>query len=92
MSDAHAKPPAHYNPTPKFGLVTHDVIFERECAAEWRYMRENSEGWCIDCGEEFHSDDCGGYNPPCSCGLHCRSCHEAEIRDMDDYDDDYEDD
>lgn len=36
--------------------------------------------YCVDCGEDFREDDCGGYNPPCSCGAHCRSCHEAEMR------------
>lgn len=36
------------------------------------------DGWCVECGEEFHLDDAGGYNPPCPCGCGlCRSCHEA---------------
>lgn len=34
-----------------------------------------NDGYCIDCGEEFHLDDTGGYNPPCPCGCGlCRSC------------------
>lgn len=40
----------------------------------------DGDGWCVQCGDEFHLDDTGGYNPPCSCGLHCRSCHEAVER------------
>ena len=33
---------------------------------------------CADCGDPFHDDDTGGYNPPCSCGCgYCRSCHDA---------------
>jgi len=36
----------------------------------------------MECGEDFHLDDCGGYNPPCECGecggAMCRSCCEAE--------------
>ena len=36
--------------------------------------------WCIDCGDDFRYDDCGGYNPPCVCGAHCRSCHDATER------------
>lgn len=36
---------------------------------------------CPDCGDEFHLDDCGGYNPPCPCGCGCcRSCHDANER------------
>ena len=50
----------------------------------------DGDGWCITCGDEFHLDDCGGYNPPCSCGFHCRSCHEAEERDEEDYELDYD--
>ncbi len=42
------------------------------------------DGWCIDCGDTFRYDDCGGYNPPCSCGMHCRSCHEHELAAHDD--------
>lgn len=49
------------------------------------------DGWCVDCGEEFHYDDCGGYNPPCVCGAHCRSCHEARERGNDEWDDAYPD-
>jgi hypothetical protein len=45
--------------------------------------------WCIDCGEDFRYDDCGGYNPPCICGAHCRSCHEAEEREAEEGFDDY---
>jgi hypothetical protein len=48
-------------------------------------------GWCLDCGEEFHYDDCGGYNPPCVCGAHCRSCHEAEECEADEWSDAYAD-
>ncbi len=46
------------------------------------------DGHCFDCGDPFHLDDCGGYNPPCSCGCGCcRSCHrENELMDEDDYD------
>lgn len=44
--------------------------------------------WCIDCGEDFHDDDTGGYNPACACGLHCRSCHEAEQREKEAWDTD----
>lgn len=34
----------------------------------------DADGWCVECGDAFHLDDCGGYNPPCqTCGL-CRSC------------------
>lgn len=52
----------------------------------------DGEGWCVECGDEFHLDDCGGYNPPCACGLHCRSCHEADINGPDDdYDDAFDD-
>jgi hypothetical protein len=43
---------------------------------------------CIDCGDDFRYDDCGGYNPPCVCGTHCRSCHEAEEREASGWDDD----
>ncbi len=46
----------------------------------------DEDAWCIDCGEDFRYDDCGGYNPPCACGLHCRSCHEAAMRDDDEDD------
>lgn len=36
------------------------------------------DNYCGECGDEFHLDDCGGYNPPCSCGCGCcRSCHDA---------------
>lgn len=45
-----------------------------------------NDGWCLECGEEFHLDDTGGYNPPCECkicqGAVCRSCHP-----WNDYDD-----
>ena len=42
------------------------------------------DGWCLECGEEFHLDDCGGYNPPCQgCGL-CRSCCECAQAEDDD--------
>lgn len=36
--------------------------------------------WCVECGDPFHYDDCGGYNPPCECGMHCRDCHDAMER------------
>ncbi len=50
----------------------------------------DGDDFCIDCGETFRYDDCGGYNPPCLCGFHCRSCHEAAEREDDDdgYDED----
>lgn len=54
-------------------------------------MRDR-DGWCLTCGDEFHLDDLGGYNPPCKCGMHCRSCHEAdeyEAKDWADDDDDF---
>jgi hypothetical protein len=52
----------------------------------------DGDGWCIECGDVFHYDDCGGYNPPCACGEHCRACHEAvEGRRDPDYDDDPDD-
>jgi hypothetical protein len=47
------------------------------------------DGFCLTCLESFRYDDCGGYNPPCECGFHCRSCHERE--DDDDYERDYDD-
>jgi hypothetical protein len=43
---------------------------------------------CIECWEEFRYDDCGGYNPPCSCGFHCGRCHEIELEREADRDDD----
>lgn len=52
-------------------------------------MMSDDEGWCIECGDTFRYDDCGGYNPPCECGYHCRSCHAAEEARRDP-DDDYE--
>ena len=44
------------------------------------------DGFCGECGDPFHLDDCGGYNPPCQCGHGlCRSCCEAQNReDVDD--------
>lgn len=48
--------------------------------------------FCIECLEPLRYDDCGGYNPPCSCGLHCRSCHELAQHDDDHDDFDYRDD
>lgn len=49
-------------------------------------VSDTGDGWCIDCGDYFHLDDCGGYNPPCEkCGL-CRSCCECDERlDEDDF-------
>lgn len=38
-----------------------------------------NDGWCLECGEEFHLDDTGGYNPPCPCGCGCcRHCCPRE--------------
>ena len=51
----------------------------------------DGDGWCVECGEEFHLDDVGGYNPPCSCGFHCRHCHDA-VEGRFDPDDDYPED
>lgn len=48
------------------------------------------DDFCIDCGDVFHYDDIGGYNPPCSCGMHCRRCHELAQRGDDDFFDDDE--
>src|SRR5687768_4410469 len=45
-------------------------------------MNEDDLAFCVDCMEPFRYDDCGGYNPPCECGAHCRSCHEASEREM----------
>jgi hypothetical protein len=48
-------------------------------------MIDDWDGWCLDCGDPFHLDDCGGYNPPCSCGCGmCRSCCEQSSRENDD--------
>lgn len=62
---------------------------EPECGDDALYdgSIDDGDGWCMDCGDPFHLDDTGGYNPPCECGFHCRSCHEREIRELDD---DYE--
>lgn len=50
-----------------------------------------NDGYCFECGEEFHLDDTGGYNPPCECkicqGAVCRSCHPWE-ENLPPYDDD----
>ena len=50
---------------------------------------------CAECFEDFRYDDCGGYNPPCSCsecgGQLCRPCCEAANAFSDDDDDDEED-
>lgn len=46
-----------------------------------------NDGWCLECGDEFHLDDCGVYYPPCpGCGLcwYCCECHEFK-GDEDDY-------
>lgn len=44
------------------------------------------DGHCDECGDAFHLDDCGGYNPPCRCGCgRCRSCCEADERDDDEW-------
>jgi len=51
------------------------------------------DDFCVECGDAFHYDDIGGYNPPCACGMHCRSCHEAiEGRRDPDNDDERDDD
>ena len=46
------------------------------------HMGDTGDGWCLECGEYFHLDDTGGYNPPCGCkecgGAYCRSCCAAE--------------
>lgn len=43
-------------------------------------MTDTGDGWCLECGDEFHLDDCGGYNPPCPCGCGCcRSCCPERI-------------
>lgn len=49
-------------------------------------MSDTGDGWCIECGEFFHLDDVGGYNPPCpGCG-NCRECCECHgARDEDEY-------
>lgn len=47
---------------------------------------DSGDGCCAECGDFFHLDDVGGYNPlcPCGCGL-CRSCHDEMNRsDVDD--------
>ena len=45
---------------------------------------DTGDGWCLECGEWFHLDDCGGYNPPCPCGCGCcRSCCPGDITDDD---------
>jgi hypothetical protein len=43
-------------------------------------MKGDDIDFCIDCMEPFRDDDCGGYNPPCECGAHCRDCHDAANR------------
>jgi len=44
------------------------------------------DGYCYECGDAFHFDDCGGYNPPCPCGCgRCRSCCAADATAEDDY-------
>lgn len=51
-------------------------------------MSDTGDGWCLECGDWFHLDDCGGYNPPCYCaachGEYCRSCCEGNVRALDD--------
>lgn len=42
---------------------------------------------CPECGDEFHYDDVGGYNPPCSCCGVCRSCCRAANAEDDDWQD-----
>jgi len=45
-----------------------------------------NDGYCVECGDEFHLDDCGGYDPPCPCGCGlCRWCCAGnEYDDVDD--------
>lgn len=53
----------------------------------------DDDGWCLDCGDEFHLDDCGGYNPPCPCGCgRCRDCCEERRREERGHDDWYPED
>jgi len=48
------------------------------------------DGWCYECGDEFHLDDTGGYNPPCPCGCgRCRDCCDDDSEPLGD-DDDYD--
>ena len=49
---------------------------------------DDVDGWCVECGDVFHLDDCGGDNPPCPCGCGlCRSCCAAEaLGENDDWD------
>lgn len=62
-----------------------DLIRRRDGIIEDAAPDELENGWCLDCGEDFRYDDTGGYNPPCSCGAHCRSCHDAEERENDEW-------
>ena len=59
-------------------------------------MSDTGDGFCLECGDWFHLDDCGGYNPPCACaqcgGALCRSCCAAERGDLDPDDDWYPED
>lgn len=48
--------------------------------------------WCFSCSDEFRYDDCGGYNPPCQCGVNCRSCCNANCELHDDEDADFSED
>lgn len=49
------------------------------------YGESFGDGFCGECGDPFHLDDCGGYNPPCPCGCGlCRSCCENTRRGDDD--------
>ncbi len=46
---------------------------------ERRVIPPMHDGWCVECGDEFRLDDCGGYNPPCPCGCgRCPECCRAE--------------
>lgn len=46
--------------------------------------------YCVNCLEDFHDDDTGGYNPSCKCGARCRGCCEARCEEETDDWQDYE--
>lgn len=53
-------------------------------------MSDTGDGFCVECGEYFHLDDTGGYNPPCpSCGL-CRMCCDCGGNPRRDLDEEFE--
>lgn len=40
----------------------------------------NEPTHCLECGDEFHYDDTGGYSPPCPrCG-YCLGCCRAGVQ------------